>query len=130
MIDNLGGVTSQIANIALDAAVLRQQVIAHNIANARTEGFVPKRVEFAEQLSTLIEQLRGGTAAADIDDEMKALQKKVDEGSLVKAQPDQLVEVDEEMVNLTETVLYYRALLEAQSKRGDIMRMAIRERSM
>lgn len=130
MLENLGGVTSQIAGIALDAAVLRQQVIAHNIANARTEGFVPKRVEFAEQLNGLVEQLRAGAAPTQIDAGIKALQEQVDDGSLVKTEPTQVVQLDEEMVNLTETVLYYRALLEAQSKRGDILRMAIRERSV
>ena len=50
MIENLGGVTSEVAWLALDALSLRHQVISHNIANAETPGFVPKRLEFSEHL--------------------------------------------------------------------------------
>jgi flagellar basal-body rod protein FlgB len=130
MLDNLGGVTFQIALLGLDAAAQRQEITAHNIANASTPGFVPKRVEFAEQLRTLANEMLAGGDAQDIDSLYSTFKSKIQDGSFVNAKADQLVEVDMEMVNLTENVLYYRAILEGLSKRGDVLRMAINERSI
>jgi flagellar basal-body rod protein FlgB len=128
--ENLGGITSQIAWLALDAAALRHEITAHNIANARTPGFVPKRVEFAEQLRSLVNDAVVGADSKDIGSRFAALKTQIRNGSLVETKTDQTVEVDMEMINLTENVLYYRAILEGLSKRSDVLRMAIRERSI
>ena len=50
MIDDIGGITSQLVKAALDVASLRHEVIANNIANANTQGFSPKKVGFEEYL--------------------------------------------------------------------------------
>jgi flagellar basal-body rod protein FlgB len=130
MLENLGGVTSQIASLALDAAALRHEITAHNIANATTPGFVPKRIEFAEQLRALANEALTSVDTRDFDARHASLKSQIRDGSLVEAKSDQLVEVDMEMANLTENVLYYRAILEGLSKRTDVLRMAIRERSI
>lgn len=41
---------------ALDAAALRQQVIANNIANVNTDGYRPQAVAFEERLNELCKQ--------------------------------------------------------------------------
>ena len=41
----------QMLRAALDAAALRQRVVADNIANAETPGFTPREVRFEELLS-------------------------------------------------------------------------------
>jgi len=130
MLENLGGVTSQIAWLALDAASQRHEITAHNIANATTPGFVPKRVEFAEQLRAFASEALASSDLRNVDERYSGFKSQIHEGSFVSAKSDQLVEVDMEMVNLTENVLYYRAILEGLSKRGDVLRMAIRERSI
>ena len=127
--ENLGGITSQIAWLALDAAALRHDITAHNIANSETPGFVPKRVEFAEQLRALVQDAIAGADPQDLGSRFAELKSKMQNGSFVTAKTDQLVEVDMEMINLTENVLHYRAILEGLSKRSDVLRMAIRERS-
>lgn len=129
MLENLGGVTSQVARLALDAASLRHEITAHNIANAETPGFVPKRVEFAEHLRSLLDAALSGADGRDIATRYSTFKSQIRNGSFVASKTDQLVEVDVEMVNLTENVLYYRAILESLSKRSDVLRMAIRERS-
>ncbi len=56
MIENIGGVTAQLVNLALDVSSLRQQVISHNIANTNTPGYQPQKVSFEnflEQASVL-----------------------------------------------------------------------------
>ena len=60
MIENLGGVTSDVARLALDALSLRHELISHNIANARTPGYVPKRLEFSARLHALVDSLQHG----------------------------------------------------------------------
>lgn len=42
--------TYQLGKNALDASSLRQQVIAHNVANANTEGYKAKKVSFEDEL--------------------------------------------------------------------------------
>jgi flagellar basal-body rod protein FlgB len=130
MLENLGGVTSQIARLALDAASQRQEITAHNIANATTPGFVPKRVEFAEQLRAFANEMLATSDTQTIDARYETFKSQIRDGAFVNAKTDQVVEIDMEMVNLAENVLYYRAILEGLSKRGDILRMAIRERSI
>jgi flagellar basal-body rod protein FlgB len=58
---------------ALDAASLRQQVIANNISNANTEGFQSQRVEFEGHLKEAMEN-----EAAEGKDESLAVKNAVD----------------------------------------------------
>jgi flagellar basal-body rod protein FlgB len=129
VIDDLGGVTSQVARLALDALSLRHEVIAHNIANARTPGFTPNRLEFGAQLKALVDQIDAGAGTADLHQEIDRLREELRAGTYIESHADQLVEIDMEMVDLTANVLQYRAIIEAQNKRADILRTAIRERS-
>jgi flagellar basal-body rod protein FlgB len=48
--DGMEAITSAALGLALDAASLRQQAIAANIANAQTDGYVPLDVDFDRQL--------------------------------------------------------------------------------
>ena len=130
MLDNLGGVTSQVARLALNAAAQRHEITAHNIANAQTPGFVPKRVEFADQLRSLLEAALAGGNRNDVNSRISDFKSQIRDGAFISSKTDQLVEVDMELVNLTENVLYYRAILEGLTKRADVLRMAIRERSI
>lgn len=129
MIENLGGPTSDVARLALDALSLRHELISHNIANARTPGYVPKRLEFAARLQALVDSLQQGVDPGMFSQEVDLLRADIKSGTLTNAPTDQTVEVDMEMVDLTANVLQYRGILDAQSKRGDILRAAIRERS-
>ena len=128
MIEELSGVTPALVRLSLDALLLRHEVIAHNIANVSTEGYTSKKVAFEEYLSAF--SLDTATSA-----DKNTLRQEVDSISQLIESKDELVystgeavEIDKEMIELTETVLKYRALLEANSKRGEIMRMAIRGR--
>ena len=129
MLESLGGVTSDIVRLGLDMALLRHEVTAHNIANASTPGYVPKRVQFATELREMLAAVRSGADEVDLNSRVRELRDRLTDRSVIHGRPEQSVEVDMEMIELTENVLYYRALLEAQAKRGDILRSAIRERS-
>ena len=50
MTEGLEAVTLSSLSLALDAAALRHQVVANNIANAEAEGYAPMRVKFSESM--------------------------------------------------------------------------------
>ena len=126
MID-LGGVTGDLVRLGLDVAMLRHRVIANNIANIHTPGFLPGRVHFESMLSEAVMQPPGAINDAAIRRELEALAPLVREGSTLQASADGVVELDIEMVRLTENVIRYRALIEALGKRTAVIAMAINE---
>lgn len=54
--------SARVVEKAIDAATLRQQVIAHNLANANTPGFKRSRVDFESQLAQAMAAGRGPDA--------------------------------------------------------------------
>ena len=93
MID-LGGVTGALVRLGLDVAVLRHQVIANNIANVHTPGFLPGRVHFESLLSEAVMQPPGAINDAALRRELEALAPLVREGSTLQASADAEVELD------------------------------------
>ena len=102
MMDAIQSAGLPMAKAALDAASLRHQAIAHNIANAHTEGYAPLGVRFDAQLA----------AARRAQPE------------LVRAS-DEPVQVDAELVKLSQNTLHYQALLRGIAKHYAILGAAI-----
>ena len=126
MIEDIGGVTSQLASLALDAALLRHEVIANNIANVDTPGYQAKRLNFEEQLVGFTTALRSGNEEM-LKDRIDSLKMAMENSDAMVESRNETVELDREMVKLTENTLSYQALLQAMSKRGDIIKMAVKE---
>lgn len=127
MIDNIGGVTSQLVRLALDASLLRHQVTAHNIANADTQGYMAQRLRFEELLTSFSTAAIDPATDALLGNEIESLRQRLDDSRSLMVSTDSPVQLDQEMIELTENVLRYRALLDANSKRGELLRMAIKE---
>lgn len=127
MIEDIGGVTSRLVSLALDVSSLRQQVIAHNIANANTPGFAPQRVSFEQLLESADLLTSDRPAERELTNEIDRLQQRLDQGELIETSEEESVSLDMEMVKLTENVLRYRAMLEGLSKRGSLIKLAINE---
>ncbi|MFO7154119.1 MAG: flagellar basal body rod protein FlgB [Caldicoprobacter oshimai] len=104
---------------ALDAAWLRNEVIAHNIANADTPGYKKYRVEFEEELKSAIEAstLKGKRTrakhleigASSID---KVRPRVVRTGGTQMREDGNNVDMDEEMTSLAKNVIMYNALVQ------------------
>jgi flagellar basal-body rod protein FlgB len=107
-----------LARLALDAASLRHQVIANNIANLNTPGFVPSKVNFEQQLAFA----RG--ASGPLPASLSTSVRPFIEGD---ASADARVSLDMEMVKLAQNTLQYQSLLKALDKRGAILSTAISE---
>ncbi|HSV47309.1 MAG TPA: flagellar basal body protein [Ramlibacter sp.] len=121
MTDGLEAVTTATLGLALDAASLRQQAIAANIANHATPGYVPLRVNFEAQL----------------EDARRTLKQsgKVDEASLagVKAQLEPVldahgapakVHLDAQIADMAQNAVHYQALSRALNRQFAILALA------
>ena len=128
MIEDISGVTPKVVMTALDGLLLRHQVISHNIANVSTPGYSVKAVSFEQLLSNLSMDATSPSQKKSLADTMSGIRELIQEKDSLIVSTGNKVELDKEMVQLTENVLKYRALLEANSKRGDILAMAVRGR--
>lgn len=121
---DLGGVTSHLVGAALDAAVLRHDVIANNIANYDTPNYKAKRLHFETVLSDMLLQLNNGNESA-VKARIEAFRTSLQEAEQFTVTENEVVELDKEMVRLAENTLRYQALLKAASKQGAVLSMAI-----
>jgi flagellar basal-body rod protein FlgB len=124
VIEDLGGVTSQLISLALDAALVRHKVIANNIANVHTPGYQAKSLHFEKYLSGFISSLRNSEDSALIP-RIESLKASLIEGGPMVVSENETVELDREMLKLTENTLRYQAIVKAAGKQGDLLSMAI-----
>lgn len=115
MSQGLEAVTTASLSLALDAATLRQQVIATNIANASSAGYVPMRASFAAQVE---DGLRGGA--------LPALQVRIDPERSINGGPA-VVHIDTEVAALAENNLHYQALVRGLNRHLSILASAVSE---
>jgi flagellar basal-body rod protein FlgB len=112
MIESLQGAGAGLARIALDAAALRHQAIAHNLANLHSLDYVPLGVRFDARLRALG---RSGPEPA-------RLVQEPERGTGPRPQ-----DVDVEMTRLAENTVHYQALLRALGRQMAILGDAIGE---
>ena len=123
MSHNIESITSAKIGLALDAAVLRQQAIASNIANVNTEGYVPMRLSFASQLEQLQADFSNNSfSAGQMFAPKLELEPVLDrDGNPAK------VELDAEVVAMAHNSVQYQALLKGLSRHYSIMSTAVSE---
>ena len=118
-IENLG--TASIG-FALDAATLRHQAIAANIANVNTVGYVPMELTFASQF----EQMQSFLAARSTnirqsnDFPKLALSPVLDQ----QGRPAK-VELDMEVAAMAQNSVHYQSLIKALSRHYAVMSSAV-----
>ena len=114
-------ITSAAVAMALDAASLRQQAIASNIANHATEGYVPLKLDFDAQMKEARRTLEtsGHLDAAALQSVRLELTPALDaNGQPVK------VERDTEMASLARNAVQYQALVRGLSRHFSILSSA------
>jgi flagellar basal-body rod protein FlgB len=117
-------VTMALVAKALDAASLRHQAIANNIANANSVGYQSVRVNFEEQLSFARQALSSGgsLSAADVSSVHAFVEAEPAPSSGTPS-----VMIDMEMVKLAQNTLHYQALIKALGQHASILSTAINE---
>jgi len=123
----LGGVTSQLVSVALDAALTRHAAIAANIANVDTPNYRPLAARFDQ----LVTELQGRVTDRSNDLAMARDGARLrDSLQSLPIVPDPLstkVELDMQMAQLAKNTLQYQALLTAQGKLASLMQLVISE---
>ena len=120
MLNGIEALTTKALSLALDAASLRQQAIAANIANAGTPGYSPLKVDFESQLETA---RRGLQTNGSVDS--FALSQVRPVMFAESAQEPEAVRLDTEMAALAENSVQYQALLKGLSRQFSILSAAV-----
>lgn len=115
--------TTRLLGLALDAAVMRQQAIAQNIANANTPGYQRIGVSFEQRVAGLLDA--GGQVRAPALSELAAYRPRVEQ--LAPSGASQEVALDMELAQLSQTTLQHQALLKALNKHLSVLGTAINE---
>jgi flagellar basal-body rod protein FlgB len=110
MIDSTGSVIYA----ALNGLAARQRVIANNVANVETPGFIAGRVSFEDSLRAAIADGDGG--ATSVSTRSSADPVNVNGNN---------VSLDTEVVSLTETDLAYQLMIQALNQKFGLLRTAI-----
>lgn len=118
---------SQTTNFALaakllDAAVMRQEAIATNVANAETPGY--KRIDINADFNRALEaQLQQGGSSADIKNLQLSLQ--TDETARTMRQDGNTVEVEKEVLEMNRNTVAYEFLTDYVSSNFKSLKFAI-----
>jgi flagellar basal-body rod protein FlgB len=105
--------------LALDAAQMRQQAIAQNIANVNTPGYRRIGVSFEQRIAQMTPDAARGTAPADLS----YYRPKIEYATGTEGP----VQLDQELADMSETVLHHQALLKALNKQLELIGLAINE---
>jgi flagellar basal-body rod protein FlgB len=117
-------VTTAALSVALEAASLRQQALAANIAQHGVEGAMPLAVSFEAQLDQAREEL--ATAGRVRRDTLAAVRPQI-ETALDAAGRPALQSVDEQMAQLTRNAVHYQALVQGLSRHLGVLALAASE---
>jgi flagellar basal-body rod protein FlgB len=117
----------QLARKLLDAAVLRHEAIATNVANAETPGF--RRLDIAPDFAT---QLKARLAAGDFAQTSDTLRPQLAEDQTARAiRPDgNTVEIERELLAMNRNSVEFDYLSEIVSNNLKQLKLAITGRSI
>lgn len=121
MLDGIESITTAALGLALDVASQRQQVIAANIANANTVGYVPQRLSFSEQIEDVQRSLKAGQPLDAYA--LAAFQARLTPVLDAGGQPGK-VQLDEEVAALSQNSVQYQALIKGLNRHFSILGMA------
>jgi len=122
MTDGIEAVTRSALALGLDAASLRQQAIAANIANANAAGYVPQRVSFEAQLGEARRNLaQTGRLDAYALSQVRPRIESVVDGPGAPAS----VQLDVEAAEMARNNVHYQALVKGLSRHFAILSMAV-----
>jgi flagellar basal-body rod protein FlgB len=111
----LGDVTSVALRTALSGLSMRQRVIADNIANVQTPGFLAGRVTFEDELRNAVASGSPASASPSI---ARSLEPTREDGNNVN--------LDHEFLSNIDTGLRYQTMLRAVDDKFGLLRSAIR----
>jgi flagellar basal body rod protein FlgB len=103
----------QVTPLALDAASLRQMIIAANIANSSDPSYLSRRVDFESRLTALLEQAGGIVNPENV-------RPQVTTDSIP-------VSLDQELAAQTANNIHYQALIKTLNSQLELLSSAIND---
>ncbi|WP_395688936.1 flagellar basal body rod protein FlgB [Caenimonas koreensis] len=121
MTEGLEAITTTALGLALDAAALRHQAIASNIANHATEGYATQQVDFASQM----EQARRSLDSKGYIDAFSLAGVRVETTPALDSNGAPLkVHLDAQMADMAGNAVQYQALTRALSRHLSLLSLA------
>lgn len=118
--------TTALLSLAIDAATMRQQALAQNIANVNTPGYRRVDVSFAERIGALIDG--DGQVRTASPSELAAFRPFLQLAPADNADnADNKVSLDTELAAMSENTLHHQVLVKALSKHLALIATAINE---
>jgi flagellar basal-body rod protein FlgB len=117
--------TGEVAAKALDGLAARQRALSNNIANVETPGFQSGDVPFEAELRAARDRAKTDPVRWDGDLPL-SLSTETQPSESLRADGNG-VNIDREVVKLSENTLTYEGLTRAMRMRGELMRSAISE---
>lgn len=118
----IDSLTTGLISTALDAASLRQQVLASNIANAGRPDYVAQSVSFEATLSSLAD--RGSSSVSRLAEPGFGLQARVHADRLADGSP-RPIQLDQEVGALTLNSMHYQSLVRGLNKYLSLVSIAV-----
>lgn len=117
---------------ALDLRWKRQEVLAHNLANAETPGFVPRDLEFEGVLQSVVEPTevetlagRGGDGGGARPLGVAEEQALIERAEIGDSLDQNGVDTDKEMARIADNSLHFQAQIEVLRRRYAAVQRAI-----
>jgi flagellar basal-body rod protein FlgB len=121
MTEGLEAITTAALGLALDAASLRQQAIASNIANHATQGYVAQKLDFGLQME---EARRVLQANGSIDTfALAGVRLQLEPVLDAQGQPAK-VQLDEQVADMAQNAVQYQILARGLNRHFAILSMA------
>lgn len=141
-VDGLFGTTIEVLSRSVDLRTRQQNLISSNLANAETPGYVPKALEFEQQLQSAVKQAKGRGAVGGVGGVTHAahiplkggaarLQQVV--GTVVETpaktpgRDGNAVELENEMSRMMQNQVLFNASAQLLAKKFEGIRSALRE---
>ncbi len=100
---------------AIDASMLKYNVISNNIANVDTPGFKKSSVKFDTILKDVIDKNKDSNSS-DLDSKIASVQPEVIQSNATSMRTDgNNVDIDSEMADLSKNTIEYNALIQEMS---------------
>ena len=122
MSQGIEAITTAALGLALDAASLRHQAIAANIANHATEGYVPLKLDFESQLASARRSLEGGLDELALSNVKLQLQPALEDNGVPAK-----VQLDAEMADMARNTVQFQALARGLNRHFAILALAASE---
>lgn len=126
MITEFDSVSANMARLALSLYAQEQLYISNNIANVNTPGYLPQGLDFEKVYAELTRSENAGTENKIAA--IKNLKNEMHDDRYLREKHDKNVDLDKELLKMTENTVKYKVMLSALKSKGEFMKLVLRSK--